>query len=144
MGTVQADTITDGAGTGAPNFSQGVIIGGGSTLMSYSTLSTTLNGDFTAGQIRLTLIGNVVTITTTVVPTHASLTTANSASGLISAAFRPVADATTNASSGNTSAMTEIGVRTDGTFRIQHRDWAGALVATTGPSNGLTISYAID
>jgi len=74
MSQIKVDTITDEAGTGAPNFSNGIEVGGQTLLMPTSSALTTLSGssvDFTgipSTARRVTVSFNALSTTGTNVP----------------------------------------------------------------------------
>jgi archaellin len=115
------------------------------TLGDYATYSEvtvpSLNGDFTAGSLKISKIGNTVTVTATGQINHASLSLASSASGLIPSGYRPVYEAGTVSSSfsSNTKYWR---IQTDGALSVINYDWAGSLFATTF-GGGFTITYVI-
>ena len=141
LDSLQADSITDKAGTGAPDLPQGLTTNG-TDILDYEETTITLGGDFT-GSAKLVRIGNFVSLMGTSNWSHASLSTATSAVGDIPAAYRP----TVGNGAFNLVVMAgpihRVNVQTNGTVQIVYFDEAFVPQATTGTSSPPCLSWVI-
>ena len=127
MGTVRADTIADGAGTGAPNFSQGLQIAGGS-IDAYEIDSVAVTGSGFSGNLGLVRLGAMVIATAESIWPHNNGGTP-STDAIIPAAFRPTDIISQTYNYDANSGMT-VNINTDGTMTFLYRDETGAVNRT--------------
>lgn len=135
------DEINDQAGTGAPDFPNGLTLSGGSDVLdTYQDGVVAGNGDLSGGDFYFEKIGNAVVITWESL-SHTSATSAASSSGLVPSAYRPTNEIT-NVYEVTGSVVRKVTIATDGTVTFNYYDWAGA-----GFSRGATdvgsITYSI-
>lgn len=116
------------------------------TLNDYPLYSETtipaLNGDFTAGSLKLSKTGNTVTITAKSSITHSLLATATSNTGLIPAEYRPTSFDVSTLTAILPSNVVRWRILTSGAIQAQYRDWTGATYATTTGAP-FTVTYVI-
>lgn len=100
-----------------------------------------LDNNFTTGNLYISRIGNVVTITEDASPAHASNANPASSTGLIPVGFRPISEVEQQYAY-ESSGASMIVVKTDGTWTHEYYDTAGASTAR-GNSGGHigSISY---
>jgi hypothetical protein len=149
MGTLRADTITDGAGTGAPNFSQGAQFAGGSDALNhYDTQDLDLSSganNFNGGTLRCSRIGNKVTLSSAAALTHTSGSNANTGAGVVPVDFRPPA-VMKNIQGYNTATDVFLAIaHPDGTFEVEYRNTTSGASGTSQTTTGIgiTISFNI-
>ena len=138
---LKADTITDEAGTGDPNFSQGLHIAGNSAdvIDVYLEENKTADNEFTGGTVRFRRIGSMVTISANVL-THSSSSSRATSAGFVPTDYRPATDSE-NVWSAVSTRIRKVMVTSGGTLSIEYFDWAGGTADTTDTGNALTISY---
>lgn len=107
-----------------------------------ATIST-VSGSFTGGEIKVSRLGNQVTVSATSDLTHASLSDVSSAVGLIPEWARPSA-IKSNMYNIESSALRRVSVDTDGTLRTTYFDNTYSLTAVTSSTVQLTITYYVD
>lgn len=148
-GTVQsdvleADTITDEAGTGAPNLSNGMKVSGGTSVLdNYTQGLSNADNDFSAGQLRYTRVGDTVTISTKTTITSSTAGAAKSTSAsFLPAAFRPPITQE-NVYSYDATHVFKMRVFSTGQITLEVKTWSGAggsVSAWVAPS----ISYTVE
>ena len=113
----------------------------------YATTTVTLDNEFTGGErtLRLTRIGNVVTITQVGVPIHSSAASRSSSSGLIPAAYRPSAD-TRNiyGLDTGTPAILQVRISAAGVYQTNYMNSSFANVSLTSTLMRAQITYIVD
>jgi hypothetical protein len=105
-----------------------------------ATINLTGSGDFTGGQIKVSKVGNQVTVTAIGNPTHPSLTVAASAAGLIPVWARPI-DSARSVFEQNSGAIHRVAVQTDGSIITSYQNSSFTATARTSVGGGLTVSY---
>lgn len=103
----------------------------------------TANGSFTGGTLRVSKVGNIVTISSNASLTHASANNITSSAGLIPTWARPAATKLNLCYFDGTTYVTRFGVAADGSISTAYVDWAGAAVNRTSVDDRLTISYVV-
>ena len=104
------------------------------------TGSAAANGDFTSGTVYWSKIGNVVTVSWSVLG-HGSDAGPDSLVGFIPAAYRPNA-AVYGVCGANALILSVAWIKTDGQFNITYYDWTGTVTAQTGANAG-SVSYIV-
>lgn len=108
----------------------------------YQTESiSAVSGSFTSGTLKITRVGNVVTIASSVVLGFGSASAVSSASGLIPSYARPVADVN-QFTFMNGSRLESVGVSTAGLLDWRAFDWAGSGAARTVAA-AFCLSYSV-
>jgi hypothetical protein len=97
------------------------------------------SGGFTGGTVRVSKIGNQVTINTDTDLTHALSSSVSSASGFIPVWARPTSSKD-NVFAMAGSVVQRVRIQSNGTLSVDSRDWAGAGINTISAA-GLVISY---
>jgi hypothetical protein len=142
MSTLKVDEITDAAGTGAPDFSQGIEISSSGVVVDYEEVSGTLDGGFTGGTYRAVRIGKVITITLDS-PTNASTSGVTSTVAL-PATMRPTSAASTVSFNSAASNKTDVfRIQTNGTINLLYMETGTSSRNDTGPAGTPTLSYVI-
>jgi hypothetical protein len=118
----------------------GLAAGGQSGLLPYyNTTTVALDNNFTGGVLSITRIGNVVTITSDIAPTHSSLSTVQSNTGLIPSWAVPSANIQNTNSYDSTSGHT-VFVLTNGQIRLLYKSET-ADVSLTAANSPINITY---
>ena len=105
------------------------------------TINLTSSGDFTAGEIQVERVGNIVNVTLVTDATYSSTTQANSAAGLIPEWARPASNVY-GLSYFTGTGIYEVHVNSDGSYNIETRNYSGGGLGST-TSADLTISYTV-
>lgn len=129
--------------SGVKTFNDGIKLddaAGQTALNFYASGSVAANGDFT-GTVYYTRVGNLVTITSTVL-THGTGSQKGSVAGLIPIGFRPPITHT-NLYYSSSTRINSCGVLADGQLITTYLDWAGNLINGTDTASALNISYNI-
>jgi len=128
---------------GVKTFNDGIKLddaAGQTALNFYASGSVAANGDFT-GTVYFTRVGNLVTITSTVL-THGTGSQKGSLAGLIPVGFKPPITHT-NLYYSSSTRINSCGVLADGQLITTYLDWAGTLINGTDTASALNISYNI-
>lgn len=113
------------------------------TLVDYQTTTLALGGDFGVGEdVKITKIGDIVTVTAMDVLTFASATTATSAAGVIPAAYRPSLETKTVYEVSTVAGIEKVNVTPAGTITLSFFNWDGTLNSKAGAPR-FTISYNV-
>lgn len=108
------------------------------------TETKALDNDFTGGTVRITRIGDNVTISlSALTASHASLSTATTTSGFIPTWARPPVNNMRNIYNLSSSAVYRAEVDTDGTLSTTYVDWSGSTTNLTS-AGVINISYAVE
>jgi hypothetical protein len=111
-------------------------------LVRYSELTKALDNEFTGGSLKFVRIGNVVTVTATQAPLHASAANRSSSVGFIPVEYRPTTDVRVVTGRDATSSIVTQ-CQDDGTFRFDSYDDAGTVAITNYSGWIPCISYVI-
>lgn len=102
-----------------------------------------LDGGFDASaEIRMSRIGNIVTITSDGILSHPSSSSVNSAVGVIPTIYRPD-NARANVYHIRSDSVLEVQIFNTGTFNVNYRDWSGAAFAATSTASNVHITYDV-
>lgn len=112
------------------------------TINYYQTASVAANGDFTGGTITYTRIGNVVTVSTTLL-THASGATISCAAGFIPSWARPSDTRRSCYTVFASSTAGIIEVPSDGTLVVRYYSANGTTTNRTDSVTGGSITYTV-
>lgn len=107
------------------------------------TLSSISSGSYTGGELKISRLGNQVTISASSTLTHANLTAATSASGLIPSWARP-SSTKSNIYLVTGGALFQVSVAPDGTLSTNYLDQVYSGTGRTGTTSNLTITYFVD
>lgn len=148
MAIVQADTIVDSAGSGAPDLANGLKISSGSTVLDHYSSET---GSFTSASSTVAWeavkIGNVVTLTMNPTAIDTGQTTASSAAGELSASLRPTKSVRIIHQHGSGGTVINAQVLADGTLTLQGLAstnlGVGANLESNTANHNFTVSYVI-
>lgn len=111
------------------------------TFERYEVIDLTGSGDFIGGSIGVGRTGNQVSITALTDITHASLSSASSAAGIIPSWARPGADKSTIFT--NTIQIFRAFVTSSGAFGTNYTDYTGTGAARTGAGSLGTLAYYV-
>ena len=144
---VQTDTITDAAGTGAPDLTNGAKFAGGTDILAdYEVYSGTLDGGFTGGTLgfRIVKVGRLCILNGLGTPTHSNASAVQTNDGLLPARFRP----STTVSYQHQSAAASMGngltiIQTGGRIRTEYTDYSGAGQNRTDTNGALQIVWSV-
>ena len=140
-GSLKADTITDAAGTGAPDFTQGLKLASGTTDLSvYREVSSSWTASGTTVTWYAVRVGRLVSVSFWT-GTLISTSTTSGASDLPSE-YRPNKGATALVEIGSAGSITKIFISTAGLMRLETVLVASASAGGSLQANTLyTISY---
>lgn len=158
MGTVRADNFSDGAGTGAPDFANGIKLSGGydttggaglasdtdpGIVAFFKTETKALDSGFTGGSVRFTRVGNIVTISGIDAYTHASGSTIATTGTFIPSDYRPTTLHRIAFGYINTGFIASTEITSSGQIVVFYFDNTLTLVAKTGqPAFSATYTIA--
>lgn len=145
--TVNADTINDRAGSGAPNFPNGIELGGTAVEFDYEydELDISSLGVFSAAQpvLRITRFNQMVTLSWENLA-HSSASNATAGAAFIPASYRPPSSDVRNIyNHAGAAGVSRVIVASDGELSFGYVDWAGASDTRTATGPG-SISWNID
>ena len=130
------NTFTDVDITGGLSFD------GGDTITQYSVDTATANGSFTGGNLKFTRIGDLVTVSSTSLLTHASGSSTVTSGVIIPAAYRPSAGVEVVATA--LTFVARFGVTAAGEVRVLYYDTDGAAITSrVNPGGLVTVSYNV-
>lgn len=139
---LKVDNITNEAGSGAPDFPNGIELSSSGVVVDYEEDSGSLDGGFTGGTYRAVRIGKLVTITLDSA-TNASSGSATSTVTLPST-MRPTATASVVSFNSASQNKTDVfRVNNDGTITLLYMQTGTSGRNDTGPVGVPTLSYVI-
>lgn len=141
LDSLAADSITDKAGSGAPDFPQGLTTNG-TDVLDYEEAVVVLDGAIT-GSARFTRVGNIVTMTGVDVWTHASLSVASTNTGLVPAQFRPPITARNLYIVISGQHINQVSILSNGRIDVAYWDTSFSLVADTTTDVPPSLTYSL-
>lgn len=108
-----------------------------------ATVDLTSSGDFTAGEIQVERVGNIVTVDVKTAITFSSNSAPNSATGVLPEWAIPASDKWNNYVYSGATYHGIMRADSDGSIGFVFRDFSGTLVARTSESNYATVSYTV-